>query len=175
MELEDRSDVSLVDLELPLEDLAGPRDVFLSIQPEYANRIVEGLKTVEFRRKFISAERAKGARIWIYSSSPEKEVVASAEVQEVVLCSVSKLWSKYRVFGGIDRRRFLEYFSGVSTGHALILQNVAPMATKVSCEQLTERGFHIPQSYRYVTEDVQPLLKEAQREAATRYKRSHCA
>src|SRR6266851_9958504 len=59
-----------------------PKDLLISIKPEYASAILEGRKTVELRRKF-PEDVAFGSRLYIYSSSPIQAVVGIASVTRV--------------------------------------------------------------------------------------------
>jgi hypothetical protein len=42
-------------------------DILISIQPEYANQIMDGCKTVELRRRFVETID-RDTRLFIYSS-----------------------------------------------------------------------------------------------------------
>ncbi|APH40873.1 Uncharacterized protein A9P81_0990 [Leptospira interrogans serovar Copenhageni/Icterohaemorrhagiae] len=58
------------------------RVVFLPIKPEFAHKIINGEKNIEFRKKFSSQEVET---IVIYSSSPEKRVIGYATVDSIVI------------------------------------------------------------------------------------------
>jgi predicted transcriptional regulator len=49
-------------------------DFVLSIKPEYATKIVEGLKKVELRRRFPYGT-VTGARLYIYATVPIQAVI----------------------------------------------------------------------------------------------------
>jgi hypothetical protein len=44
-------------------------DILISIQPEYADQIMDGCKTVELRRRFVET-LDQDTRLFIYSSNP---------------------------------------------------------------------------------------------------------
>lgn len=49
-------------------------DIFLSIHPQYANKILAGLKTIELRKRFPDLNGVKG-RILIYATVPVQRFV----------------------------------------------------------------------------------------------------
>jgi predicted transcriptional regulator len=49
-------------------------DILISIQPEYAEQIMGGCKTVELRRRFVEAVD-QDTRLFIYSSNPVGAII----------------------------------------------------------------------------------------------------
>jgi len=125
----------------------------LSIKPEYANKIVDGLKSVELRRRFPEKDFS-GSYVIIYSSSPDKAVIGYAEIDNVTKLSISELWKKHKNNSYIDYKKFRKYFSGVQEGFAISFKKVEKFSKPLSMKDL-EKNFKLspPQSYRYVTED----------------------
>ena len=146
-----------------------PPQLVLSIQPRHARNILRGTKTVEFRRRFPDTDRMTGATIWMYSTSPVRAVVGLATVERVMRMPLRQLWSKYHGFGGVDQGTFDDYFSDLTHGCAIQLADVTRLDKEITAASLSERGFRAPQSYRYVTADVYPLLRRAFGEAASRH------
>ena len=70
------------------------RDVIFSIKPKYADQIMEGIKTVELRRRFTN-EAPIGARAFIYSSAPAKAMVGYATIADVRLLRIDEIWKQY--------------------------------------------------------------------------------
>ena len=63
-------------LALPLlGELAPPRDVVLSVRPEYSGKIVKGEKTIELRRRF-PAHIGTGTLVLIYGPAPRARLPA---------------------------------------------------------------------------------------------------
>ena len=63
------------------------QDVLLSVKPQYANLIVDGIKSVELRRKFPTDLR-QGTRCLIYSSSPTQKVIGECKIETVTKLSI---------------------------------------------------------------------------------------
>ena len=95
------------------EELFRPaRDVVLSVRPQYSEKIIAGMKKVELRRRFpMSAPR--GAMAYIYSTSPVRAMVGSAEIAAVQKMPISDIWEKLGKLAHIERDDFDEYFSGL--------------------------------------------------------------
>lgn len=80
------------------------RVVFLPIKPEFAHKIINGEKNIEFRKKFSSQEVET---IVIYSSSPEKRVIGYATVDSIVIDTPDSLWKRFYKKGESVRIGFL--------------------------------------------------------------------
>ena len=134
-------------------------ELLISIRPEHADNIVEGVKTVEFRRRFPSEQRVRGAIVWIYSTAPVREVIGTAVVVSVERMGTAALWDEYADQGAVSRCVFEEYFAGVSEGHAIRLGGVRRLRMPVDAASLEALDFATPQSYRFVPEDVSGVLR----------------
>ncbi|WP_081099977.1 RNA-binding protein [Leptospira weilii] len=106
-----------------------PRVVFLPIKPEFAHKIINGEKNIEFRKKFSSQEVET---IVIYSSSPEKRVIGYATVDSIVIDTPDSLWKRFYKKGGIDKDRFSFYFNGKETGVGIRIKNVSRLKEAVT-------------------------------------------
>jgi predicted transcriptional regulator len=65
-------------------------DILISIQPEYANQIMEGCKTVELRRRFVEAVD-RDTRLFIYSSNPVGAIIGCARIDKVIKLPVKQI------------------------------------------------------------------------------------
>lgn len=139
---------------------ASKLQMLLSIRPEHADNIIEGIKTVEFRRRFPTEARARGASVWIYSTAPIQQVIGVATVVSVAQMTLPKLWSSHGIAGAVDRCVFDDYFSGVSEGYAILLSEIRRLTTAVGADDLKAFNFRAPQSYRFLTEPVLGMLRE---------------
>ena len=122
---------------------------FVSIKPKYAERILSGKKRHEFRRVPM---RRDVEHIVIYSSSPQKRIVAIATVKEVRTAAPSVLWDETKAHAGIVRKEFREYFSGARRGFAISLEEITPLPVALDPGRIRDR-FTIPQSFSYVDSD----------------------
>lgn len=136
------------------------RDVVLSVKPQYTRLIMSGDKTVELRRRFpLSAPR--GTIAYIYSTSPERAMVGSAEIADVRKLDVEDIWRYYKTVACISRQDFEGYFEGLHQGYALEFNNVRAFETPVPLEYLRKRfGFEPPQSFLYAKQDLRRALKD---------------
>lgn len=122
-------------------------DVLLSIKPKYVRSILEGAKRYEFR-KAIFRNRSVN-RIFIYSSAPEKRIVARFEISRIIEDHPSALWDQTRDHAGINDAEFFSYFAGRSRGYAIGIENLKEFDTPIDPREEIP-GFVPPQSYCYV-------------------------
>jgi predicted transcriptional regulator len=96
--------------------------VLLSVKPEYAQAILDGTKTFEFRRTIFRREHV--TRVVLYASHPVSKVVGEFTIAGVLTMSPSRLWKATVGRGGVKRAFFDEYFAGKDEGHALEVASV---------------------------------------------------
>jgi predicted transcriptional regulator/DNA-binding XRE family transcriptional regulator len=149
------------------------RDVVLSVRPTYSNKILQGIKTVELRRRFpMSAPR--GTIAYIYSTSPVQAMVGSAEIAEVVKLPVTEIWKKFGKMAQIEKPSFNDYFSGVKQGFALRFTNARPFSRPIELPELRKRfSFEPPQSFLYATPLLRTALQDEYSNVSYRYERHH--
>ena len=136
------------------------RDVVLSVRPLYSEKIMDGKKTIELRRRFpISAPR--GTIAYIYSTSPVRAMVGVAEINTVAKLRVSDIWKKYAKMAHIARSDFDEYFLGLSHGFALKFAKARRFNKPIALAELRDRfGFEPPQSYLYASHVLRTALQD---------------
>ena len=124
-----------------------PTVVVLSIKPQYASLIEDGIKQVEFRRRF--PRKYVHARAVFYVTSPVKELRLGATIADVVESSPYSLWDEFGHAGGIERDAFDDYFSGASKGYALILSDVEALGRPIPLALAKSQcpSFTPPQSF----------------------------
>lgn len=121
--------------------------ILLSIKPEYVERILDGTKQYEFRKRLAK----EVTKIVVYSTAPVKMVVAEVEVVGTIECTAQKLWNLTHEHAGIDRKRFYEYFCDCKNACAYVLGNVDKFDNPKSLE---EYGLSLaPQSFIYIVEN----------------------
>lgn len=119
--------------------------ILLAIRPEFVDKILNGQKKFEFRRRIPSALVEK---IIIYATAPVKKVVGVAHVREIISMSPNDLWNETHEFAGIGREFFYSYFSGCDVAHAYVLENVQKYKQP---RVLSELGIvAAPQNFVYV-------------------------
>lgn len=134
------------------------RDVILSVKPKYANKIMDGVKTAELRRRF-SGEVVIGAHAFIYSSSPTRAMIGYATIADVRHLRVDQIWQLYANQAGVSREEFDAYFLGAKEGYVIELHDVRRFHESVTIEYLRKRfGFRAPQSYQYAGREYRTLI-----------------
>jgi predicted transcriptional regulator len=155
----------IVDHQLPLPNVLGPtqfppstRDMIFSIRPVHAEKILDGTKTVELRRRFTGGVRP-GTLALIYSTSPTSALTGSARIKDVQRLAVPDLWRRHRTGACLHKREFEDYFSGLDSGYAIVLTSAKPLPRPVGLPELRERfGFEPPQSYQYIRPHLRTLV-----------------
>ena len=150
-------------LVLPLlgdDPFKSQRDVVLSIKPVYSEKILEGRKTVELRRRFpVSAP--SGAIAYIYATSPIKAMVGTAEIRDVLKLPIEQIWAEFETSVSIERNKFDKYFEGLNEGYALVFEDVKAFSRPLPLSELRERfGFEPPQSFLYARRDLRKALRD---------------
>ena len=147
-----------------LPNILGPtqfppsRDVIFSIRPVHAEKILDGSKTVELRRRFTGGVRP-GTLAVIYSTSPTSALTGSARIQDVQRLAITDLWKRHCSAACLLKREFENYFSGIDSGYAIVLTSAKPLSRPVSLHELRERfGFEPPQSYQYMRPHMRTLV-----------------
>jgi predicted transcriptional regulator len=151
------------------------RDILFSIRPFYANKILEGQKTIELRRKFPEFGTT-GSTALIYSTSPVSAIVGTARIESVFKLSLPKLWKSHGAAACIVKADFDAYFAGQHYGFAIMFGSVKQLKSQLTASDLeTEFGIVPPQSYRYLDEERVALLNDGRLQTINRYKRSDSA
>lgn len=125
-------------------------DVILSIKPIYANAILEGVKTVEFRKRVFKKNVDK---IYIYSSSPTKMIVGYFTFSNIVEDTPENLWKTFHKVGGINKVDFFDYYKETEKGFGIVIKEVVKFDVEKDPMEFIE-NFTAPQSYVYLERDL---------------------
>ncbi len=121
--------------------------ILLSINPEYVEKIMNGSKKFEYRKREC---KRKIDRIVIYSTAPVKKIIGEAEVEKVLVDSLEKIWKITKDFSGIDKIFFDSYYRDKDYAVVYQLKNIVEYA---SPRDLSEYGIsNAPQSFQYIQE-----------------------
>jgi len=129
--------------------------LLLSIKPEYANKILDGEKSIEFRRVRPNVEA--GDLCLIYASGAQRALIGAFEVGGVVETSAPNMWRKWGKHAGADRATFMNYFDGSKSAYGILIRNSERLKKEIPLVSLRKlfTGFRPPQSFRYLsTEQV---------------------
>ncbi|MEG4055404.1 MULTISPECIES: ASCH domain-containing protein [unclassified Microcoleus] len=126
--------------------------LLFSIRPEYATKIFNHTKTVELRRvrpRLLN----EGDLVVIYVSSPEKAVVGSFNVDNIVEKPIADLWEEVENIAGISHEEFYDYYKGVKVGVGIFLKDIRRFSQPVELHRLRNNlpNLKPPQSFRYLT------------------------
>jgi predicted transcriptional regulator len=94
-----------------------PTSVLLSIKPEFAQRIFDGTKQFEFRRKLFRNRNVK--KIVVYATAPVSRVIGEFEIDDIIESEIEPLWEQTKEYSGIHKEYFNKYFCGRDTGYAI--------------------------------------------------------
>lgn len=131
-----------------------PKNVIISIKPEYALKIISGEKTIELRRKF-PVDHISGGVALIYASSPIKEIIGYAVIESVNKLPISTIWKKYHKQACVEKSFFHSYFDGLENGFALQLRQPVELVERLDRRRMEEEFYlTAPQSFRYVSDKV---------------------
>ena len=121
--------------------------VLFSIKPHYADKILNGEKTFEFRRVIFKNNNVK--KVIIYSTRPIGKVVGEFEIDGILKDDPRKLWLSTRNFSGIDPFFFDQYFNGCTSGYAICIKNPIRYKEPVDLRTFFPSG-KPPQSFQYL-------------------------
>jgi predicted transcriptional regulator len=121
--------------------------ILISLEPRYAEGILERTKLVELRRRAMNVK--VGATVWLYAKLPVGSIVGRATVRANHVLAPSTLWRKFGSVSGISRAEFFDYFDGVPLGTALELSDCRRLASSFTLESLRQfqHSFQPPQFF----------------------------
>jgi predicted transcriptional regulator len=121
--------------------------VVLSIKPQFAEKILSGVKRFEFRRAVFTRPNVR--RVLIYATAPCSRVVGEFCVDQILSLTPDELWNQTRLAAGIEKSEFDDYFSGTHTAYALKIGSTRRFRTPL--ELKAHFGLaRPPQSFCYV-------------------------
>lgn len=121
----------------------------MSIRPRYAHAILEGRKTVEFRKRPLADDVT---HVVIYSTVPDRAVIGYFTVDGQETCTPESLWDEYRDQGVIGEGDFFNYYAsreratGIRVGTATRLSRTLSLVDDLGVARP-------PQSFQYLPGD----------------------
>ena len=133
-------------------------NILISLSARHAENILAGTKRVELRRRTMNIN--PGATLWMYVKMPVGLIMGQAKVGAIHAAAPSTLWRRFGSVSGLSRAEFFEYFSGVTLGIALVLEDSKRLTQQLSLEALRaiDGQFQPPQFFRRLGKG-QPLLE----------------
>ena len=123
------------------------RSALMSIRPQFANAILDGTKTVEFRKKALAEDVQ---RVVIYTTFPVQAVVGEFTIASQVVASPKTLWRRFSKVAGIEREAFFKYFDGSTDAVGIVIDSVVQYENPRLLNDV-EPGARPPQSFMYIT------------------------
>ena len=112
--------------------------ILISVKPQYANCLVDGIKTIELRKSF-PLDLAVGTKLYIYSSSPGQRVIGDCEIASVEKLTLDKLWARCIVEAMISWEEFQLYYTGKVEGIAITIQKPRRYLSPLKLQKFTDR------------------------------------
>lgn len=129
--------------------------IVLSIKPVYANAILSGKKTVEFRKNGIPTDIKK---IVLYATQPEQKIVGYFDIKDCIVDHPSSLWESYGDQGHINFDDFNSYYKQKTSGKCFLIEKTYKFKFPVTlskCKSFTKS----PQSFAYLFKSEWKNLK----------------
>lgn len=120
--------------------------VILSIKPEFANKIFNGTKKFEFRRRLFKNKEVK--IIVVYASAPISKIIGEFEIDSIFHENLNILWNQTSKFSGISEDYYIQYFQGKDSGYAIKVKNPKKYEEELCIKQ--DLGLNPPQSFAYL-------------------------
>lgn len=126
--------------------------VLLAVKPRFAEAILDGTKTVEFRRRRAHAQ--SGSIGLLYASSPRRSLVGAIRLGAVESWAPSTIWRKWGGRSGLSKPEFTRHFADAPIVTAIEICAAVAFTQAVDLSELRARssGFLVPQSYRFITD-----------------------
>lgn len=118
----------------------------MAIQPRFAQAILAGTKTIEFRKR---APAPDVRTVLIYETTPTQQIVGEFDLREHVVAAPAHLWRNFSHVGGIGSANFDAYFAGRAEAVGLTISAVRVYQRGVTLSELTPAPA-VPQSFVYL-------------------------
>lgn len=122
--------------------------ILLSIKPEYVERIFNGSKKYEFRKRL---PQEKIEKLVVYSTDPVQRVVGEVEVLGTLTMKPTSLWEATKSVAGISRMKYREYFKGCAAASAFQLGQTQRYEMPKTLKEIGVKN--APQSFVYLKID----------------------
>jgi predicted transcriptional regulator len=121
--------------------------VLLSIKPEFAALIFEGIKKFEFRKAIFKNANIK--TVVVYASSPMQKVIGEFEIESILNDRPEHLWALTREHAGINEEFFYQYFAERETAYAIKIKKTRKYRKPLCLKE--DFNLTPPQSFLYLT------------------------
>jgi predicted transcriptional regulator len=124
--------------------------LFISIKPEFANKIISNYKLIELRKSKPSSKA--GDFVIIYSTVPDKSVIGFAKITRIIEATPDFMWNEHSDVLGIDKHRFFKYYRNSKKAIGIELSCICKLKTSISLNNIKSiyPRFSPPQTYKYI-------------------------
>ncbi|HHV26332.1 ASCH domain-containing protein [Anaerosalibacter bizertensis] len=122
--------------------------VLLSIKPEYVQKIFEGEKKYEYRKRIF--KRTDVESVIVYATKPVGKVIGEFEIAEILEGDPITIWEKTKKYSGIDKKSYIEYFKDNKKGFALSIKNTTIYQEPLDLYEVDPKIKIAPQSFMYI-------------------------
>lgn len=129
--------------------------IIIPIKPVYANAILSGEKTVEFRKNKIPTNIKT---MVLYSTKQEQKIVGYFNVKDCEVAPPDELWRKYGRVGHISFNDFNSYYKGKKLGKCFLVKDVYQFKTPILLENCASIS-KAPQSFAYLLQSEWKYIK----------------
>ncbi|KUO70943.1 MAG: hypothetical protein APF81_05820 [Desulfosporosinus sp. BRH_c37] len=116
----------------------------LSIKLEYANKILDGVKLFEYRKKGFKRNINK---IFLYVTHPTSEIIGYFHPGKILYNDIESIWEETNLYSGLKRDTYLSYCNGASHIYAISIFKVVRFTIPINPYQTV---FRPPQSFYYI-------------------------
>jgi predicted transcriptional regulator len=137
--------------------------VLLSVRSPHVERLLSGVKTVEFRRR--PWKVPDGSTALIYESGSRRAIVGSIVIESTAIGSRSAIWTSHGAKSGLTRTDYRKYFDGATLAVAISVGEVRQLDAPLTLAELRRRRpkFHVPQSYRFMSAEELGVVLNGER------------
>ena len=127
--------------------------VLLSVRSPHVERLLEGTKTVELRRRLSVV--SSGTTVLLYASGKRRALVGSFVAGAVERDTPRRIWKRHGAASALNRAEFDRYFLAAEHATAVEATAVVELAKPIDLDELRQRwpGFLVPQSSRRLGSD----------------------
>ena len=119
----------------------------MSVHPRFATGLVDGQKTVEFRKRRLAPDVR---RVLVYATAPVQKVIGEFEVAEIVVGEPAEIWARFGALGLIGEPEFFRYYGESATAVAIVARGAQRYRTPVTLTSWVPAP-PTPQSFSYLS------------------------
>ena len=122
--------------------------ILLSIKPEYVERILNGTKKFEYRKKIFKNKNVN--TVVIYATKPIGKVVGEFYIRNIIEDNPQTIWNLTNKYSGISKKSFDEYFHNVQEGFAIEIAHFVKYKKELELNEVSKKLKSAPQSFAYI-------------------------